>query len=451
MFICSVSTVVFNGNPLLRFDGYYILMDLAEIPNLRQKSTEVVKRFMVDLCLGLEQPESPFLPQRNRFLFGLYTVAAVVYRWIVVFSILFFLNSVFEPYGLKIIGQTIAFAGLVGLVVQPVWQLGKFFYTPGRMHKVKKVRLYSTVAVVGAIVAFVLFVPLPHRVKCAVEIRPRDAQWVYVDVPGQIQSLGVKPGDKVEKDIILASLSNLELQRDVEDFRGQVREAESELHGLQTQRSSDDRARQSIQTARQHLENLKEILVQKENKFGMLEVKAARSGTIIPPPVKEASKTPDGRLPAWSGSPFDPKNAGVEFAESDLLCLVGDPGQMEAVLIIDQQDIDLVDVGHAVYIKLDAYPTRTFISKIEQKANEALEVAPASLSVQAGGELDTRADSNGVQRPLSPSFEVRTGTLPQDDVVLQMGFRGRGKVWTKWQPLGDRIYRYLAHTFHFDL
>ena len=93
MFICSVSTLLFNGNPLLRFDGYYILMDLIEIPNLRQKSTEVLKRFMVDLCLGIEQPENPFLPQRNRFFFGLYTVAAVFYRWIVVFSILLFLEQ----------------------------------------------------------------------------------------------------------------------------------------------------------------------------------------------------------------------------------------------------------------------------------------------------------------------------------------------------------------------
>jgi len=131
MFICSVSTVVFNGNPLLRFDGYYILMDLAEIPNLRQKSTEVVKRFLVETCLGLEQPESPFLPQRNRLLFGMFTVAAVIYRWLVMFSILYFLNQVFEPYGLKVIGQIIAFAGIVGLFVQPLWQLGKFFLHTG--------------------------------------------------------------------------------------------------------------------------------------------------------------------------------------------------------------------------------------------------------------------------------------------------------------------------------
>src|SRR6188474_2626964 len=82
MFICSVSTVVFNGNPLLRFDGYYILMDLLEIPNLRQKSTEITRRFFVWLCLGIEQPENPFLPHKHQWAFGLYTVAAVMYRWL---------------------------------------------------------------------------------------------------------------------------------------------------------------------------------------------------------------------------------------------------------------------------------------------------------------------------------------------------------------------------------
>ena len=64
MFICSVSTLLFNGNPLLRFDGYYILMDLIEIPNLRQKSTEVLKRFLVQLVPGHRTAGEP-VPARS--------------------------------------------------------------------------------------------------------------------------------------------------------------------------------------------------------------------------------------------------------------------------------------------------------------------------------------------------------------------------------------------------
>ena len=52
MFICSVSTVVFNANPLLRYDGYYILADLVEIPNLRQKATTILSSKMGEWLLG---------------------------------------------------------------------------------------------------------------------------------------------------------------------------------------------------------------------------------------------------------------------------------------------------------------------------------------------------------------------------------------------------------------
>ncbi len=222
MFICSVSTILFNGNPLLRFDGYYILMDLIEIPNLRQKSTEVLKRFMVNLCLGIEQPENPFLPQRNKFLFGLYTVAAVCYRWIVVFSILLFLNKVLEPYGLKVIGRLIGAMGFFGLVVQPLWQLGKFFYMPGRMHKVKRYRVIASLSVVAALIAIFLFVPLPFHVTCNFDVKPRNATTVYAAVDGRLDEVYVQAGDEVRKGQELAQLDNVELQLNLVALNGQL-------------------------------------------------------------------------------------------------------------------------------------------------------------------------------------------------------------------------------------
>ena len=88
MFISSVSTVMFNANPLLRYDGYYILSDVLEIPNLRQKASTILNRKLGAWCLGLEEPEDPFLPQRKQWLFATYTVASAIYRWVVTFSIL---------------------------------------------------------------------------------------------------------------------------------------------------------------------------------------------------------------------------------------------------------------------------------------------------------------------------------------------------------------------------
>ena len=144
MFVCSVSTIVFNANPLLRYDGYYILADLVEIPNLRQKATTILSRKLGEWCLGLEPPDDPFLPQRNQVFFALYSIAAAGYRWVVAFSICWFLYKLFQSYHLKIVGQWWSMASLWGLLVLPLYQVGKFFYVPGRIEQVKKPHFYTS-------------------------------------------------------------------------------------------------------------------------------------------------------------------------------------------------------------------------------------------------------------------------------------------------------------------
>lgn len=451
MFICSVSTVVFNGNPLLRFDGYYILMDLAEIPNLRQKSTEVVKRFMVWACLGLEQPESPFLPQSNHLFFGLYTVAAVIYRWLVVFSILYFLNQVFEPIGLKIVGQTIALAGLIGMVVQPSWQLFKFFSTPGRMHKVKKPRLYGTIAGVLGVVGLIAFVPLPHHIVCSLEIAPRDAEHVYVEVPGRMSRPLVEVGQTVTAGTTLVKLSNNDMLRELEEMQGQLTEAEIEYENLLELRRVDPSVGVQIRPQGEAIQTLREMLREKRERVAQLEAVAPIDGVVLPPNSKSDRRAPDGRLPGWSGSPFDSKNQGAYFNAGELICLLGDPKKVEGVLVVDQADVDLIRLGDAVEIKLDAYPSLVFETRIKQIANDDLEVSPPSLSIQHGGDLDTRTDESGMQRPLHTSFQARTEPLESSEAPIQLGMRGRAKVATQWQTLGWRLFRFAAKTFHFDL
>ncbi len=224
MFISSVTTVVFNANPLLRYDGYYVLADLMEIPNLRQKATTILSRKLGEWCLGLEPPDDPFLPQRNQIFFALYSVAAAAYRWLITFSICWFLYKLFQSYDLKIIGQGVVLMSLWGLLGMPLYQLGKFFYVPGRLDKVKKTHFYTSLSLLAAIALAVLFVPLPNSVICTLEIQARDAQPVYVDVPGRLTSLDVRAGQQVTAGQQLAELSNVDIAMDVAKLRGNVNE-----------------------------------------------------------------------------------------------------------------------------------------------------------------------------------------------------------------------------------
>src|SRR5262252_10522141 len=79
MVLCSVSTVVFNANPLMRFDGYYILADWLEIPNLRQKSAAIIQRKLGAWLLGLRERPDPFTPMRHQWLFAGYSIASAGY------------------------------------------------------------------------------------------------------------------------------------------------------------------------------------------------------------------------------------------------------------------------------------------------------------------------------------------------------------------------------------
>jgi putative peptide zinc metalloprotease protein len=476
MFICSVSTIMFNGNPLLRFDGYYILMDLIEIPNLRQKATEVLKRFMVQLCLGIEQPENPFLPQGNRFFFGLYTVAAVIYRWIVVFSILLFLNKVLEPYGLKIIGRLMGAIGFFGLVAQPVFHLVKFFYLPGRMHKVKRVRVVTSLAVVAALVALFLFLPLPFHVSCAFDVKPRvhstetltqvsDAErfaaTVYAAVDGNVLEIRVKPGQVVKKDEVLVVMDNPDLRLAVLRLAGQLKELDVQLSSLKKQRRFDQSAGLRVNELEKQRDSLKEVLDGKQKEVEKLTVRAPIHGIVLAVPDKPERAAAEGQLPMWSGGALNPKNLGAMLRASDQICQVGDPKNLVAEVIIDQADVDLVVASMLerqrdgqsrvpVDLMLDSLPGKVFHSELERVALAEMTETPLALASHAGGDVDTVADQSGVPRPLSTSYPAGA-ELPVTDGSLQLGMRGKAKLYTGWQPLGRRLYRLITRTFHFSL
>src|SRR5215470_7962562 len=103
MIVCSVSTVVFNANPLMRYDGYYVLADWLEIPNLRDRSNRYLQRLVMDYCLGIEVQPEPYMELWRRVLFVLYAVISYVYRWVITFVILWFMYNFLKPYKLGVI------------------------------------------------------------------------------------------------------------------------------------------------------------------------------------------------------------------------------------------------------------------------------------------------------------------------------------------------------------
>ncbi len=442
MFVCSVSTLIFNANPLLRYDGYYILSDVTEIPNLRQKSTSVLSRKLGEWLLGMEQQDDPFLPERNQIFFALYSVAAAIYQWVIVYSILFFLYQVFKPYRLEKIGQMIALASLWGLVVMPLYQLGKFFYVPGRLEKVKKVRMFSSLAAIIAVLLAVFLIPLPHTVMAIMETQPHGADPVYVVTAegGRLVELNVKAGQTVVKGQRLAKLENKDLDMEIAKLLEKEGGYEVNLNVLRRLDRSDHRSPDTIPQLERSLESVRKLRKEKEADRDRLVLKAPRDGSVLPPPPTPATHQEEGeggQLPSWSGTPLDKEHYQPFLKEGVLFCLVGDPRSLEAVLVIDQGDIDFVEKNQQVDLKFDALPHDTLHGRIERISVSNLKITPRRLSTKAKGELPSKTDPDtGVERPQSASYQALV-PISDNEGVMPVGLRGQAKIHTapaRWGP-----------------
>jgi putative peptide zinc metalloprotease protein len=131
-------------------------------------------------------------------------------------------------------------------------------------------------------------------------------------------------------------------------------------------------------------------------------------------------------------------------------------------LVVDQADIDLLDQTMAgnkqpeAVLQFDAFPGKTLTSRVVDVARDEIKSMSPTLSSRAGGDVSTQQDRRtGQLRPLSTSYQARVPLDLEDQGelrgLLTIGQQGSAKVYARWQSLGQRLYRYVARTFHFDL
>ncbi len=450
VFLCSVSTLIFNLNPLLRYDGYYMLSDYMEIPNLAQKSKTSMINGLRIACLGMKPVQHRSLPKRRRWAFAAYSVASFVYRWFVMLMIFWFLIQIFEPYGLAVLAYAMIAMSLVGMIVIPTFKLTKFFIYPGRLREVKQIRLLISVALVAALIWFLFTMPVSRHVTAGFVLRPIDADQVFVAQPGKIQTLTKRAGDSVSKGETIAVLENDELDLEAEQLNGALARENAALATLKL--ASRDRAgigRQIAETSIRISELEKRIEAQAQ-KRQYLTLVASRDGVVIDPPNIPAAPSSDSlsRLKRWSGSPLDAENRSAHFEVSTLFCVIGDPNQIQAMLVVDESDIKLVSVGQKVELMFDEFPGERFSAEVASVASDSLSELPRELSTTNGGSVAVEPRGDGTESPLLTSYEVAVPLLSDENKLLT-GFRGTAKIQVSSLPLGQQLVRYIRTVINF--
>jgi len=444
LFVASVGTLLLNGNPLLRYDGYYLLSDLAEVPNLEQTSRAELLAIAGRWCLGVEQPRTNDFSWRKRAWLAAYAAAALVYRALLLIGIYFTLRTMLGPYRLEPLGDVLLAMAVMGALIPLAVGLTQQVRQARRRRELRPVRLAFTGLVIAGLLAAACLIPLPHRITAPAVIEAADAGLVYVTVAGTLQS-AIPAGTPVERGQTIAQLSSPELDRDLARLASETERQRLHIAALEASRSDDPAAQAALPAARQSLADLQDRLVQVRELSGKLRLTAPVSGVVLPPP-RQHERTGPQQLAGWSGTPLDSANRGSFLAAGTLVCLVGQPGQVEAVAIVEQGDVPLIPTGSAVRLAVAQSPQAALRGVVESVSQHDAGDLPPHLV--AAGLIPQRLDAQGRPRALATMYQARI-KLNNPPQTLLPGATGQVLFQAQPETVASRIVRWLGQTFRF--
>jgi hypothetical protein len=135
---------------------------------------------------------------------------------------------------------------------------------------------------------------------------------------------------------------------------------------------------------------------------------------------------------------------GCYLDTGTLLCLIGDAARFEAVLHVAQADVELVQPGQTVRLRLDHAPGQVFRGTVVDVAKLDVDVMPRELA--AGGDVPSRSDPRGVRRPLDTWYQARVHFDDQPPFELAR-VHGRARISVAPRSLAAQLSRYLKQTF----
>ena len=217
----GISSIVFNGNPLLRFDGYYALTDWLEIPNLATRSRAYCL-FLIRRLLGAEQLFSPVTGHGEKpWLFG-YFIMSGLYRLVILTGIALFLIPI-----VPLIGLSLAIFAVFMQVILPILKMIRYLLAHPEL---SEHRPRSCAISAAAIMAFVIIfgiIPVPNWHSLQGVVRMPEASTIRADASGFVTELTVTNGEKVRAGEQIAIIVNDELNKESTRLRWRLSELEA--------------------------------------------------------------------------------------------------------------------------------------------------------------------------------------------------------------------------------
>lgn len=441
MLICSVSTLLINGNPLLRYDGYYILADWLGTPNLQQQAAAALRRGAAWLLGGVELDTPRFLAEPGPILLWSYAIASTIYRFLVIGGVLWIIDAVLRPLGLSAITFLIALIVLASIAAEPVAKTAGFLRSPALRKQIHgRWLLISTLLLASVLVAIAL-IPLPMQISAPVVTRPAGGRQVFVTTSGVLKSAKAV-GQRVTAGEPIAALTNHRLELEVADLAGRAAQQRLQVKHLALRQHRKPELADQLPSAEKRLADLNQQLVEKRRELSRLLLVAPIDGMVLPPP-RRAWDIAGDNLASFSGTPQQPENLGCYLETGTLLATIGDPQKLEALVIVAETDIQNVLEGQRVRLALDQLPGQIWFGRVLEISRLRSDDLPPQIVAEKLVPLKTGPD--GQVRPTHAYYQATVALEPREDVPL-VGAIGWARIEVAPQPLGLRLYRLIRGT-----
>lgn len=414
--ICGVSSVLFNGNPLLRFDAYYVLSDWLEIPNLGTRGNRYIGYLLQRYLIGVKGEISPAYSTTEALWLGAYALAAFLYRIYISVVIILFVSGKFF-----IIGTLLAIWAAGNMVFIPIVKIAKIWMNEQRLQQYRSKAIACFIVLVSATVILTGLVPWPaFTITQGIVWAPEQTR-VYASTNGFVAQVLIQNGTPVEKGTLLLLCSDPEIDSQVAILSAQIAEFESRL------RSSLVRERTELEILRDEIERIQSELSRALEKRSDLEIRSPAKGVFL---VQNPEDIP-GRF----------VNRG------ELLGYVIDPDQVVTRVIVPQENIDLVrNYTTAIEVRLAADIMRTHNAEVLRAVPEASRGLPSrALSLEGGGEIALDPQSQGRLETYKSLFQFELA-IPGASAG-RIGERVFVRFVHEPEPLVKRWYRTLRRLF----
>jgi len=415
MFVASVSTVIFNANPLLRFDGYYILSDLLEIPNLSQRATRQLRHLGERYLFGLKRSRSPAENRREAAWFTAYGLTSGIYRVVVFAGVLFAVADRF-----LILGIVMAVVCAISWVTVPLIRFVRYLAASPQLQRARPRAVAVTAGLAVVVVVLLGVVPFPHGLRAPGVVKATERTEIVGRTSGQVEALLAGPGAPVKRGQPLLKLRNPELELELAGTRARSEEVNARLLKARDSESAD------IAPLTQFQDSIRAQLEKLAQDQEHLTVRAPHEGVWIAPGIEDC-------LGRWV-------NRGQTFG------LLVNPAAFEFVAVVRQEDAEALFARRieaaAVRLSGDS-ATRLPVAKWRIIPGEQRTLPSPALGWQAGGEIPVTVEDNNASRAVEPFFEVLGQLEPRDGVKLLDGRSGKLRFTLEPEPLLQRWFKRL--------